>query len=1131
MTKASCAHVLLTCFLYLLAMNGTSSMADTPVIGFLGLDPDENHKQELRAAYHGLKGLGYETDKLRLRKLAEDPSGLKNYDIVWIHRPGNPDFTDMEKEHRWVRGMLEYVESGGKVILCMGAAKYLNLTGVEKNALATRSKEASDNGYGRMLGLHAFREHPVFDGLHGGAYILKPREDIEVYQTGYFGDEVPGKGHVVAVDWDYIFLRERTKLMFEYSVGKGKILAIGAYMLYDVPNTNRVHLEKFTRNCIAYLDRGQINKAFYWVYSEPVVQQKEFMHRKSIDIPPPLAWKDPNTSNTLVRGKATDNYLDLAGQRLLITGRETGGIDEVWAHPFMALRDYELGISFSHLDSVFWINQEYPRIEVSPGAVRRTYKFSRAYLTEIITCSPEEPVAVMHYDYRGVYPAELFIRFKSNLRIMWPYSHQATGSIEHQWDETNNLFRIADGSGDHNALLGMNKEPVDVRAGQYKTIEADSGMSCTGTDMLQLTAMARFSLNMNDTMDVVLAAGRNPYDELFPLYVRTIHDPRRVYRNAGRYHARFRDAHLKVVSPDPRFNQAFTLAMMATDQCFVKTPGLGTSLVAGYATTSHGWDGGHAVNGRPGYSWYFGRDGQWSGMAVLGYGDFDGVKDVLRLYQDFQDLNGKIFHELSTSGFVHYDASDATPLYVVLAGRYLKHSGDTTFIMDSWEHIERAMEYCYSTDTDEDGLIENTNAGHGWVEGGHLFGSHSSLYLTSCWLEALENAAYMAGSTGKTDLAHTYGRDARRVKKLLIRKFWNRKNRFFRHGMLKDGSFIGSRTIMPAIPMLFRQVDTTCTTHMLKVFSSDDFSSDWGTRIVGRSHPAFNPSGYHTGSVWPLFTGWASLAEYAYGRGIQGFTHLHGTLNVYDDWSLGYIEEVLHGTEYKPSGVCFHQCWSEAMALQPVIEGMLGFRPDAVNGKVALAPFLPAHWDSLRVQNIRTGELYLDLEFTRDSARYIYKITGSSGKAVHVFFRPVLPPGTQILDVILNGRPADHTIHTFPQGIRIDTELSTEHSNTLEIFYTGGISVVPVNPRLKAGYPSDGLRIISSQLNDAVYEITLEGKNGETYALPLWMRNNNIDRITQAETGAGTGPLKELSVAFKGTEEGYSRKTILIRLK
>ena len=36
-----------------------------------------------------------------------------------------------------------------------------------------------------------------------------------------------------------------------------------------------------------------------------------------------------------------NQYWDVAGEKILVMGRENGGIEEIWAHPYMALRDYE----------------------------------------------------------------------------------------------------------------------------------------------------------------------------------------------------------------------------------------------------------------------------------------------------------------------------------------------------------------------------------------------------------------------------------------------------------------------------------------------------------------------------------------------------------------------------------------------------------------------------------------------------------------------------------------------------------------------------------------------------------------------------------------------------------------------
>ncbi len=49
----------------------------------------------------------------------------------------------------------------------------------------------------------------------------------------------------------------------------------------------------------------------------------------------------------------------------------------------------------------------------------------------------------------------------------------------------------------------------------------------------------------------------------------------------------------------------------------------------------------------------------------------------------------------------------------------------------------KAYRFSAATDTDGNGLIENTGAGHGWVEGGALYPAHEEIYLQGLWVEAL----------------------------------------------------------------------------------------------------------------------------------------------------------------------------------------------------------------------------------------------------------------------------------------------------------------------------------------------------------------------------------------------------------
>ena len=70
----------------------------------------------------------------------------------------------------------------------------------------------------------------------------------------------------------------------------------------------------------------------------------------------------------------------------------------------------------------------------------------------------------------------------------------------------------------------------------------------------------------------------------------------------------------------------------------------------------------------------------------------------------------------------------------------------------------------------------------------------------------------------------------------------------------------------------------------MPVLAASGFTADWGCRIVEAGSPGYNPGGYHTGSVWPLFTGWVSLAEFSYGHYLQGFSHLMSKLLIHKYW-------------------------------------------------------------------------------------------------------------------------------------------------------------------------------------------------------------------------------------------------------
>ena len=1087
--------------------------------------------QELQAVKDYLNRYDFlEHQSLNIEKI-QQVKELNDFDVVWYHQIDSAGLpTEVTSEQVSVL-LKQYVEQGGNLLLTMEAMKYLPHLGLEKEAPSSARVEAFDHGFGRKRGLHAYRHHPVFQGLNGGSYIFSPKVDTTTRLTGYFGEKVPQNAKVVAVDWAYINLAEDKKLMLEYTPGQGKVMGIGAYTLFSMNNYHQEHLEMFMNNVFGYMTGTVEGEKHYWNYEKKVV--KPFTAEASkVDIGNSQSWEKPSW-DLRFEHTATDNFFDVAGERMVIMGKEKGGIDEIWTHPFMGLRDYEAGYRTSKDDSIHWLTHQKPRVTVTPNAFQREYPVEGGTLKEVIVTGIKDPVGALHYEYSGDEPLEFFVRFHSNLRLMWPYSSRVIGSIRHSWNENMNAFIFADESNDFVCMVGSDKKPQQQLHGQYTELSV-KGAELTGTqtDAFAAGAMAQFALEPDESMNIMIGATNQGLEETYAAYKPYIDDTEKIRRNSRRYYQDLLADKLMIESPDPVFNEAYKWAVIGTDRFYVHTPGLGKSLVAGYGTSESGWRGGHKVSGRPGYSWYFGRDGQWSGFALDGYGDFEKVRNILEIYIKYQDLNGKIFHELTTSGAVHYDASDATPLFVVLAGHYMRHSGDVTFIEENWESIKKAIDFCYSTDRNNDHLIENTGVGHGWVEGGHLFGGRSTLYLSGCWAAALDEASLIAKALKKRQLSEQYRQESARVSQIINQRFWNEERQFFNHSLMPDGSYLRDITIMPAIPLYYRQIEDEKTAPVLERFATNNFSSDWGVRIIPMDNERFNPRGYHTGSVWPLYTGWTALAEYKNNRPLQGYMHTMNNLRVYQHWAKGFVEEVLNGEQYLPGGVCAHQCWSETMGLQPLYEGMLGYNPNAQENTLTLAPALPVQWDSLRIKNLQMGSHNIQVQMRKTPEGTRYTFTKSSAGEVEVNFQPFLAAGSNIQEIQVNGVEKDFQTKQNAAGVQPRLSFALKAKATILIRHTRGIGMVPVQYKPNPGDTSGGMRIISANLKEEAYHITLQGPAGKTKKFRLSTGDYQIGQVRNAKIVACDKGITSLETSFpKNAAGNYLTRKVILEIK
>jgi hypothetical protein len=328
--------------------------------------------------------------------------------------------------------------------------------------------------------------------------------------------------------------------------------------------------------------------------------------------------------------------------------------------------------------------------------------------------------------------------------------------------------------------------------------------------------------------------------------------------------------------------------------------------------------------------------------------------------------------------------------------------------------------------------------------------------------------------------------------------------------------------------MYFKLAEKDKAGPVLKQYASNPFSTNWGTRIVRDDSPYFNPRGYHYGSVWPLFTGWCSLAEYAYGNYHQGFTHLMNNLNVYKQWGLGFVEEVINGAEYEPSGVCPHQCWSETMVLQPAIEGLLGLDINARENKVIFSPRIPANWDSLKVDNIRIAEKSMSYTYSRKSNIIQFRFTLTGGSHAKIDFMPFFSSGTQFSEVKLNGNDVPFTGFSTQQSSALFVPFELKGEAVLDVKTARGISVVPVVPDPKPGCHSAGLRILSAKLAGKEYIIELEGTTQTSEVIQVYCSDHVINRIENGTLIRKNGPVLEVGIDFPSGGQKYAQKILKV---
>ncbi len=826
--------------------------------------------------------------------------------------------------------------------------------------------------------------------------------------------------------------------------------------------------------------------------------------------------REPARSPELTRAVRPWEFLSAVGTRAGLLGNEAGRM-EAWVYPLKIFRDFHLRF---HVNGKTLAADSLARTLLTrPESSTIVYTGDTFSVRETFFVPVREPGAVVLLEVETESPLEIEAVFHRDFQLEWP---AALGATYIGWDSGLKAFAFGEEQRKFAAIVGS---PGAENAEE----EFQTNYSESQENSFRLGVIAKGKASQI----IVIAGSMTGRAEAESAYRRLASGYSEMLHNSADYYRNYLSQTVSVELPDEQLQKAYDWSRVSLLQGMVTNPFLGTGLVAGYRTSGE--------SQRPGFAWYFGRDSFWTSFALNAAGDFANTKTALEFVSKFQREDGKIPHEISQgTNFVNwfkdypypYASADATPLYIIAVNDYVVNSGDTDFAKQKWASLWKAYQFLKST-YDARGLPQNQGVGHGWVEGGPLLPVKTEFYQSGLGAEALLALANLARFAEQADSAAALGKEFAKQWPLVKDSFWIADKKRFAFALDKNDKQVDEPTVLATVPMWFGLPNDATAIPTIQQLADADQQTDWGMRIISNRSAVFSGGGYHYGSVWPLFTGWASVAEYRYHQEFPGYENLRANALLALDGSLGHVTEVLSGDYYQPLATSSpHQIWSAAMVVSPLLKGMFGLEKDATKKTLTFVPHVPADWTDFKINNLRVGDGVVNLSYRKTLGEITLEVTRSGGECA-LDFEPALANTALVGRVDVNGRPLsyDQQISAEHHHLKIKFALK-EGKNTVRIQVANDFGVSYSFRLPELGSESSALRILSEEMGDvaAPMELITAGRAGATYDLAVW-NPNMIDSVRGAELikdAAGGAKLRIHFEAKAGEEYAHQRVVIFL---
>jgi glycogen debranching enzyme len=363
---------------------------------------------------------------------------------------------------------------------------------------------------------------------------------------------------------------------------------------------------------------------------------------------------------------------------------------------------------------------------------------------------------------------------------------------------------------------------------------------------------------------------------------------------------------------------------------------------------------------------------------------------------------GKIMHEMRRGEMAamrevpfgqYYGGVDTTPLFVMLAGAYERHTGNRELIDEIWKSLVAATEWIERRlDNSPTGFLDYARGEQSGLANQAWKDSHDSMFYADgrlprgplavvevqgyayAALKAMSELAAVRNDQGKSA---AWGARAERLREAIEDRFWVPEINFYAIAIDGDGQPC-SVPASNAGHLLFCGVPNEkraaiVTTQLL----SSRFSSGWGIRTLAEGEARYNPMAYHNGSIWPHDTSLCAAGISRYGGRTQVVQILSEIFEVANHFAMRLPELFCGFPRIAGQGpvpypvACLPQAWSSGSVFM-LLQASLGVRIDGRRKEVHIErPLLPIGIESLSIRDLPVGDVCIDLEFHRIGAEVV----------------------------------------------------------------------------------------------------------------------------------------------------------------